>query len=104
LSVGKSVYCEDITMLLTEPALKFQQSRAVAQLLSRAIAQSQTDPIRLLGTDAFPHGHGMRFQRAKCLRPGLAAMDIRAVGEVDVVIQFHPRPRLNTNRQTPNTF
>ena len=45
----------------------------------------------LVRADPFAHGQRVGFQRVKRFAPGFAAMDVRAIGEVQAVIQFHGR-------------
>ena len=55
------------------------------------MAQAQADGERVVRTDTFAHGQRVGFQRIKNLAPRFAAMDVRAIGEVPAVVQFHGR-------------
>ncbi len=86
LAVGKAVYRENVTILLRQPALKSQQRGGLAQLVRGPVAQAQADGKRLLGTNPLAHREGMALQRVKRLAPGLAAMNVGAISQVQTVI------------------
>ncbi len=90
-AVGKSIDGENVTIILAQPALKVEQPGMAAQFHRRVVAQAQADRKRLVRTNPFPHGQHVRLERMKRLGPGLAAMDVRAVGEVEMVVQLHVR-------------
>jgi hypothetical protein len=50
------------------------------------IAQTQADGEWFLRADFFPHGERVILQRGKSFRPRFAAMDVGAVGEVQVMV------------------
>ena len=53
------------------------------------MAQPQADGKRRARADAFAHGERVGFERIKGFAPCLAAMNVRAIGEVEAVIQSH---------------
>src|SRR5262249_31013053 len=88
---GKSIDGENVATVLPQPALKFQEGRAIGEFLSRALAQAQADSVRLLlRADAFPDAQGVVLERRESLRPRLAAVNIRAIGKMQSRLQFHP--------------
>ena len=55
------------------------------------MAQAQADGERLVRADPLAHRQRVILQRIKNFPPSFAAMDVRAIGEVQAVIQFHGR-------------
>jgi hypothetical protein len=88
-SEGKTIDRKNVTTVLLEPALKFQQRPRRPQFVSRLIAEPQTDGIRLPRTDPLPHGQGVGLERLESFTPIFAAMDICAIGQVQAVIKLH---------------
>ena len=86
LAEGKTIDRENVTILLREPTLKGQQRGGFAQLVRGPVAQAQADGERLLGTNPLAHREGMALQRVKRLAPGLAAMNVGAISQVQTVI------------------
>ena len=80
LPVGKSIDREDIAVMLLQPPLKMQTRFPLAERAHRLCPQPQTNGIRLTRGDTTLHLQGVGFQRQKRFRPGLAAVDVGAVG------------------------
>src|SRR5581483_2010385 len=53
------------------------------------MAQSQPDRIAALRANTFAHRECVVIQRVKCLRPILSAMDVRAIRQMQAVLEFH---------------
>src|SRR5206468_1360504 len=89
LAIGKAVNGENITPVLAEPALKLQERGPVAEFARGLVAQTKANRIRLVRADALPYAQRISFKRIECFRPRLAAMNVRAIGQVQAVVQFH---------------
>ena len=88
---------EDITILVCQPLLEHLQYRRLTQFAGRHLTQPQSDCVRAPAPHPIAHSQYIGFQRIKRLRPILATMDIRAVGQMQSVLQFHGA-ELNTRR------
>ena len=89
LAVGKSVDRENVAVLRIEPVLEGRQRLGLHQLARRHVAQPQSDGVGTSGRHAVAHGEHILAKCPEDFRPRLAAMDVRAVGEVDAVGQTH---------------
>ena len=86
------------TVIMIEPLLECQERRWFGKLARREIAQAKANRVRIVRTNLFPDGEGIRFQRIKSLLPIFASVNVGAVSEVETVIEFHPTnqsPRRN---------
>src|SRR5579871_3049433 len=88
-AVGKSIDRENVAIVLREPVLELFQCRGVAQFARGLIAQAQAYGVRFVRADALTDSERMGLQRLKSFGPILAAMDVRAIGEVQAVVQLH---------------
>ena len=88
-AVGKSIDRKNVTLVLLKPFAKGAESGGMGQFVRRAFAQAQADGIKIFWADPFAHGERVILERLKCLAPVLATMDVRAVGEVKSVVEFH---------------
>ena len=101
IAEGKTVDGEDITILVCQPLLERPQYRRLTQLAGRHLTQPQSACVRAPAPHPIAHSQYIGFQRIKRLRPILATMDIRAVGQMQSVLQFHGA-ELNTRRTVPD--
>jgi hypothetical protein len=96
LAVRESVQGEDVAIVLVEPALEGQQGGGGAEFPGGLGAEAQADGIRLRGgADAVPDGQGELVQCGEGFGPGLPAMDVGAVGEVEVRVELQISGGLN---------
>ena len=85
-SKRKSVDRKNVAMMLIEPFAESAQRGGVGQFVGSAITQAQANRVRIFWTDTITDGEGVFLERSECLRPILTTMNIRAVGEVKVVV------------------
>src|SRR3989442_11703411 len=98
LAVGKSVNREDVTILPFQPFLKGQQGGGIAQPARRLRPQTQADGVGLAARHPVADGQGVGLQRLEGLRPVLASVNVRAVGQMQAVVQFHAAGTLSNKR------
>lgn len=89
LAEGKSVDGEDVALVFAEPALEFEKCAGVGEVFRGLAAEAQADAVGLFGAHALAHAQGILVERIECFRPGLAAVDIRAVGKMQARAEFH---------------
>ena len=89
LAVGKPVDRKNVTIISIQPAAKIQQGGRMAQLPRGRAAETQPDGIRLSGANAVTHGEGEFLQRRQGFRPRFSAMDVRAIGQMQIMVEFH---------------
>ena len=97
IAEGKTVDGEDITILVCQPLLERLQYRRLTQFAGRHFTQPQPNRVRSPSPHSIAHSQHLGFQGKKRLRPILATMNIRAVGQMQSVLQFHGA-ELNTRR------
>ena len=86
-AIRESVDGEDVAAVRIQPRAEFIQLPRRGKLPRRLLAEPQTDPIRLPAADAVFDAQGVLAQPAPGLLPRLAAVDVRAVAQMDAVIQ-----------------
>jgi hypothetical protein len=91
LTVRKTVDGENITMVLGQPALEFSQNGGLAQFPRGAITEAQANGIGFVGRDLLSHSQRIFLKRVKCFKPGLAPMNVRAVGKMKTMVQLHSK-------------
>jgi hypothetical protein len=89
-AVGKSVDRENVAVVPLQPAPKRGQRVALRELGGGPLAQAQTDGVRATGGHATAHRQHMALEGGERFRPGFAAVDIRAVSEMDAGVELHP--------------
>ena len=88
-AVGEAIDGEDVAAVLIQPAAEFIELARLVELLRRLGAETQANAIRIAAADAVFDAEGVLFEATPCLLPRFAAMDVRAVAEVDVVVESH---------------
>ena len=89
-SVGESIDGKNIAAMLGEPRLEEWKILALQKFVGRACRQAQADRIGLVfRTHLGPDFQGVLLQRTQCFRPRFSRMNVRAVGQVVVVIKMH---------------
>ena len=90
-AVRKSVEGEYVAGIFVQPAAEIPHRVAVAQFHRRPFAQAQADGERFLRADFFADSQRVILERLKCFQPRLATMDVRAIGELERMVQLHGR-------------
>jgi hypothetical protein len=69
------------------------------EFFSGPSAEAQTDRVRTTGGDAAADDERVTLERVEGLRPRFAAVDVRAIGEVEAVVEFHRERSIADGRQ-----
>ena len=88
-AIGKSVDRENVAMIFIEPAAEIQESLRVFQFTRSLVAQTQADGIIIFRANAFADGKGVISEGLKSFGPRFSTVDIRAIGEMKSVLEFH---------------
>src|SRR6266542_3051814 len=88
-AVGKSVDRENVAVVLVEPFPEGEQRRGAREFARGLIAQAQSDRVRFVRTYPVTHRQRETLKIVERLSPRFAAMNVRAVGEVNAVTEFH---------------
>ena len=88
-AVGKAIDRKNVAMIFVQPAAKFGHRAGVAQFAGGEVAQAQSDGVWAAIADAVADCQRVLLQGRKCFRPRFTAMDVRAIGQMQVMIQSH---------------
>ena len=91
IAVREAVYGEDITVVFVKPSAEFFKRVRLGKLAGCGVAQTQSNRVRLAAAHTIAHPQCVFAERAECLRPIAAAMDVCAVGKMDAVAEPHVR-------------
>jgi hypothetical protein len=91
LSERKSVQRKNVTIILVEPLAETREPGGIAQFARRQIAQAKSNGIGRTRANPLANRQSIFFERIERLLPILAPMNVRAVGEMQSVIELHPR-------------
>jgi hypothetical protein len=88
-AIGKSIDRKNVTVILIQPFTKISQRRWMGELSRSEIAETEANGVGIVGTDFLPNSQRIGFERIKGLLPVFSPMDVRAVGQVQAMIEFH---------------
>src|SRR5258708_2451402 len=85
----KSIDRKNVAMMPLEPPLKFEQPGRLDQLAGSLVAQPQTDGVGCRVAELFFDRQRPAIQRFQGLRPSFAGMNVRAVSQMQAVVESH---------------
>jgi hypothetical protein len=87
----KTIYREDITLVLFQPPLELEQLLSIAQFTGSFVTQAKSNS-KLPGTaELLLNSERPTVERLERLSPIFAWMNVRAVGQVKAMVKFHAR-------------
>ena len=98
-AVGKSVDRKNVAIVRVEPVTKCGECGRLREFFGGPSAEAQTDRVRTTGGDAAADDERVTLERVEGLRPRFAAVDVRTVGEVEAVVEFHRERSIADGRQ-----
>ena len=84
-SIGKAIYSKDVAIIFIQPVVKINQCRHIRKCLGGISAEPQPDGIGFSRADDFLYCQGVLLQGMKRFLPGVALMDVCAIGKVLII-------------------
>ncbi len=88
-AIGKSVDGKNVAAVTIQPLLEGDQRLRLGELAGGLVAQAEADAERFARAHALADGEGVLLEAAESFPPVFTAMDVRAVGEMEAVVEFH---------------